>query len=199
MSWTTPIDPPADGNAITRAFFMTYVKDNLTQLRAVTGGDPSGAGQVLVSTGAGVANWAAQPACRVYNSTNISIPGVNITVLTFDSERYDTGGLHSTSSNTSRLTCVVPGKYRIFGHCEYTQNGTGIRGLHIYVNGSLSIAETYVSAISTAHQGMTATTEYALAAGDYVELVAYQSSGGNLDVRAVGNHTPEFGMSWICP
>jgi hypothetical protein len=61
VTWTTPIDPPADGTAITRAFYITYTKDNLSHLRTVTGGDPSGAGQVLASSGAGVGSWTASP------------------------------------------------------------------------------------------------------------------------------------------
>lgn len=61
MTWTSPIDPPADGNAITRAFFITYVKDNLAHLRVVTGGDPVGAHVALISSGSGVGAWTTIP------------------------------------------------------------------------------------------------------------------------------------------
>ena len=50
---------------------------------------------------------------RVHNSANISVSDSTWTSMTFDSERYDTDSIHSTASNTSRLTCVTAGKYLI--------------------------------------------------------------------------------------
>jgi hypothetical protein len=37
-------------------------------------------------------------------------------------------------------------------------------------------------------------TVYDLSVNDYVELQAYQNSGENLDILALGNHSPEFMM-----
>jgi hypothetical protein len=37
-------------------------------------------------------------------------------------------------------------------------------------------------------------THYQLAVNDYVELIAYQDSGGNLNVNVTGNYSPEFMM-----
>jgi hypothetical protein len=35
--------------------------------------------------------------------------------------------------------------------------------------------------------------------GDYVELVAYQNSGGDLTIRVSLNFSPEFAMQWVGP
>ena len=37
---------------------------------------------------------------------------------------------------------------------------------------------------------------YDLAVGDYVELLAYQTSGGALNAIAVGNYAPSLSMMW---
>ena len=137
-----------------------------------------------------------KPMCRVYNSAAISTATATFTALTFDSERYDVGGCHSTSSNTGRLTVPTGGGgvYSIFGNIKFASNATGLRVARIRLNGT-----TYIAADENAPDATTlcVKTEYKLAAADYVELVAYQASGGLLNVSLDANFSPEFGMSWI--
>lgn len=139
--------------------------------------------------------------CRVYNSANISITTSGTPqALTFNSERYDVGACHSTSSNTSRLTAPTGegGKYDIKGHTAWAANGTGVaRQSRIRVNGSTYIAmqNSNPPSASTGGEGSIA-TDYALAAGDYVELVVVQDSGGALNCTASANYSPEFSMKW---
>ena len=38
-----------------------------------------------------------------------------------------------------------------------------------------------------------------LGAGDYVQLNAYQDSGGSLNVMANSDYTPVFEMHWVSP
>lgn len=139
----------------------------------------------------------AKNSCRVYNDANISTPDSTLTALTFNQERYDTGALHSTSANTSRLTCVTAGKYAIFGCVEWVANTTGYRQLAIRLNGTTYIASrTQPAMTGVATQAVIATT-YSLAAADYVELMVSQTSGGALNVAVQGNYSPEFGMSFV--
>lgn len=141
----------------------------------------------------------ANNSCRVYNNANISIPNNALTALTFNSERYDTGGLHSTSANTSRLTCLTAGKYRITGHVEFATNPTGYRHLKIRLNGTTDLAGMTLLPLTAAPDitQISLSTEYALAVNDYVELAVAQTSGGALNVTAVSNSSPEFSMSFI--
>jgi hypothetical protein len=139
------------------------------------------------------------PHARVYNSANISVANSTNTALTFNSERYDTGATHSTSSNTSRLT--VPsgggGVYHIGGCAVFASNATGVRALWIQVNGATRIAQVAVPASSATDQGMHVSCDYLLAAGDYVELACIQTSGGALNVTASANYSPEFWFRWV--
>lgn len=58
---------------------------------------------------------ANPPSCRVFNSGTQSIPdtGGGYTTVTFDSERWDTDSMHSTSVDTNRITINTAGLYVI--------------------------------------------------------------------------------------
>lgn len=132
------------------------------------------------------------PQARVYNSVNIGIPDSTGTALTFDSERYDNGDLHSTSVNTSRLTAPVTGLYSMGASIEWGINAVGIRQLLLRRNAGAFIVADLRAAVSAIQQSVH--TEYRLAAGDYVEVVVVQTSGGALNVLADPAFSAEFWM-----
>jgi len=136
---------------------------------------------------------------RVYNSADLSINNDSFTVLTFDSERYDRGNLHSTSSLTSRLTAARAGIYPITGHIRFAGNAAGVRYLGVLLNGATVIAQQGALNAAGSADILSVSTLYYLNAGDYVELQAYQNSGGLLSVTATGNKSPEFAMQWMGP
>lgn len=130
---------------------------------------------------------------RVYNNASISVANATLTALTFNNERYDTDTYHSTSSNTSRLTAPAPGLYRISGVVRFAANATGDRRVAIQLNGSTIIAYNIVNAVSGGGVTiLTISTDYQLTTSDYVELMAYQASGGALNVDTSINYSPEF-------
>ena len=55
--------------------------------------------------------WLAtdSPSCRAYNNANISMTSGAATAVTLNSERFDNAAMHSTSSNTSRITVPTGG------------------------------------------------------------------------------------------
>lgn len=133
-------------------------------------------------------------AARVYNSAAISVVNAGTgTILTFGSERFDTAGLHSTTSLTGRLTAPIAGLYRIDLHGEFAANATGIRQLAIRLNGATLIAAAKVGGAADAVQVSTGAV-WSMAAGDYVEARAYQTSGVALDLLANSAYSPEFSM-----
>lgn len=136
---------------------------------------------------------------RAYHSANQSINNNTFTALALDSERYDTNTIHDTVTNNSRLTCKTAGKYFITGHISFAANVTGRRVGAIIINNTTYIALQQFQAITVAGSGtiLSLSTVYSLAVNDYLELQAYQDSGGALNVVAVGNYSPEFAMQRI--
>jgi len=131
---------------------------------------------------------------RVYNSGNISIPNSTWTALTFDSERFDTDDIHSVVANTGRLTCTSAGVYAIFGTVKFADNDNGQRAIRIYLNGTTPIAQGQITAGVSTPDSLTISTLYELSVTDYVELEAYQNSGGAVNIEAVLQRSPEFAM-----
>jgi len=129
----------------------------------------------------------------VYKSADQTISNATATAITFDSEFFDTNALHSTSTNTSRLTVPTGkgGKYLVCGTVAYAPNATGTRGIWVYKNGSLISYATILQTVSVASNGcfvpFSIVTE--LSAADYIEIFAYQSSGGNLAVTGTSIQT----------
>lgn len=169
MAWTTPTTR-ATGVLVTASIWNTDLVDNLAWLH-----DP--------------------PACRVYNSGNISISSGTPTALTFDTERFDTDAIHDTGSNTSRLTAKTAGVYIIAGSIEFASapNSAGYVAIKHSPSGNL-IA--YQSIPNNANARAVAACIYKLAVNDYVELVVNQNTGGPININAVAAYSPEFEMAW---
>ena len=141
---------------------------------------------------------------RVYNNANISHSSSGTEqALTFNQERYDIRAMHSTSSNTGRLTAARAGVYLIGGHIEWAANSTGQRAITIKHTNSTPtttvIAEHTSDATASGAHPQSIATVYELAVNDYVELFANQNSGGALNVLVTGNYSPEFWMNWMSP
>lgn len=157
------------------------------------------AGSVVGPFGTGSGGYTE--GARVYNNANETISHGSGTALTFNSERYDTDGIHSTSSNTSRLTCQTAGKYHIFANVRFASNSTGYRDVYFQVTSGANtyyIAGQAVPAVNGAYTDICLSTVWDLAANDYVEVYVVQSSGGNLDVvGGTDGFSPEFGMQRI--
>ena len=122
----------------------------------------------------------------VYNSTTQSFAATTLTTITFDSEAYDTSSIHSTSSNTGRLTAPVTGYYRISGGIWYaTTSGTN------YVLFDKNGAASYIRGGATAQNGggsgMFLSTTALLTATDYVTMVGYHTEAGTIATGDTGS------------
>lgn len=137
---------------------------------------------------------ANPPKCRVYKSTAFAHTSSGSWVaVTFDSERMDTDTMHSTVTNTSRITFTTAGTYLVGGELTFETNATGVRGARIRLGGATVLVESPIQAGSAAEEGRCpVSTLYAFTAGQYVELEGYQTSGGSLNVKANTNSSPEF-------
>ena len=137
---------------------------------------------------------ADPPHCRVYNSANISIPNNTLTALTFDSERVDTDTMHSTVTNTGRITMTTAGWYDVGASIQWPAAAAGARAVYLRVNGTNYIAATRLD--NAAQVDMEVSTSWQFAAGDYIEVIVFQVSGGALNVIAAASSSPEAWATW---
>ncbi len=151
--------------------------------------------------------WLAEqaPTARVYHNTtqSIAVSGT-FQALVFNSERWDIGSTHSTVTATSKLT--VPsgggGKYRVGAQAEFDANATGQRDIKICLNGNTSaiLCELQVDAAATGDTLLSISGDWALSAGDYIEVYARQTSGGALNVLssdASNGRSADFWFAWF--
>lgn len=138
------------------------------------------------------------PSARVFNSAAIAIANQTTTFLTFNSERFDTDNMHSTSSNSGRLIAVTAGRYLFGAHCQWEPNATGDRVMDIMLNGVDIIAVSVMGSAKTAgnHTRQFATGFWEFTANDYIEVRVWQDSTVSLNVDAQAKHSPEFWMAW---
>ncbi|MFN2426078.1 MAG: hypothetical protein ABR587_06485 [Candidatus Binatia bacterium] len=141
----------------------------------------------------GLREVTADVSARVGNSVGQLIAsGVN-TVVTFDTEAWDTDGIHDTVVNTNRLTAQTAGKYLIYGHVSWASDPAGTRFMALTVNDFIIVSTE--NSPSVVGGGQVAATHYELGVGDFVNLVVFQNSGAPLSVLASGDRSPTLGMA----
>lgn len=135
--------------------------------------------------------------CRVFNSANFAVPNNAVTAITFNSSRFDPFNMHSLTVNTARISIIRNGRYNVGGCVEFDDNGAGYREVNVRLNGTTNIVGTnkLPNGAGVANDKMNVATDYEFVNGDYIELVAFQNSGGALNVEVHGNYSPEF---WAC-
>jgi hypothetical protein len=145
-----------------------------------------------------VARTPVLDGAAVYNSASESIAGDSaFHSITFNSEEYNDGAVHSTSSNTSRLTAVTAGKHYVSCSVNWdTTDGAGARVLRLIVNGTTEIARSTVAGSTALNVAQTLGTTYKFAAGDYAECQAL-TTGLAINLLASPGHTPRASFQFI--
>lgn len=128
----------------------------------------------------GSGGGAAFVGCKIYRSSTQTLTTNTHTVITFDSEDFDTDTMHSTVTNTSRITVPSTGYYAAVGVVPFAKNGTGGRAAYIYLNGSFAGSGVNQAPNSSTSAQLVVSGLFYATSGQYFELDAYQNSGGDL-------------------
>lgn len=128
--------------------------------------------------------------CQVYHDSDQTLPSGIWTAAAFNRSQFDTDAMHELASNTPRVTCRSGGVYLFSGRLLFSANASGIRGTALRLNGSTILAQNGPFTATANDFGLSVTGVYWMDAGDYVELLGFQSSGGNLAVRSVSRCSP---------
>lgn len=166
MAWTTPptFTPATTGTAAD----MNIIRDDLNYLKGQT-------------------DQAVLSGCLVGRTTNQSLTTATETEINWDAETFDHGGwITVTSGSVTVPASAIPTGYTtvavdLRAAVNFAVNSTGYRKARINVNGATVIAvpiDANASTTSTIALSAMAVVE----AGDVINLEAYQTSGGALNV-----------------
>lgn len=157
MPWATPITWT---NTTLTAANLNTLRDNLDWLGT------SKPAWYMEATGTSIASGGS------YNNVGYATEG------------FDTQSLHSTSSNTDRVTIATAGKYFVIAYYEWQANATGQRDLAIRKNaGGTLLAADVRNPVAAGYCAGSICWFGSLAASDYVNLGVAQNSGSTLTVR----------------
>lgn len=167
----------------------------------------NGSGNVSITTGGGGGGGSGTStpnSVRVTNAGNTSVSNNTETAILYDTESYDNGGFHSTSSNTNRLT-VPSGAGGVYAYgCQVYWTGWTASTQHsvrIKANGSSLMGFNADFTPSSGAGGTlfaeTATGMGTFAAGDYIECTVLQTGGSTETVTGAADFSPIFWMTQI--
>lgn len=117
--------------------------------------------------------------------------------LSFNSERYDTAGMHDNATDNSRVTAPIRGIYAITAQVDWEFfAGAAEHELFLVKNGNTDLA-TASDVIEGGPQAIS--TQTRLQAGDYIEADGYEESKDGLTILLQPERSPELSMTWLAP
>lgn len=134
----------------------------------------------------------SRPMCVLVLATNqVGITNAAIVALLFPgAEVIDDLNWHSTTTNTSRVTPSLPGRYLVNISVTFAANATGDRRVYALKNGVSN--HTWSRVYPGAANAVTVAATGVLVCNgttDYIEAGALQTSGAALDVAGAGDAT----------
>jgi len=128
---------------------------------------------------------------RAYKSAAVqSVNDSSATAITLDGETFDTSAFHDNVTNNTRLT-IPSGQgayYLITFNIVFASNATGYRQAQVKLNNTTNLISCIVPPSGTV-ANINGVFVYYLSATDYIELIAYQTSGGALNVNNGAGNT----------
>lgn len=126
--------------------------------------------------------------CRFYVRRNAALTVTGFTILQTDTKIHDIGNNVDVVTNKGRFTAPVAGFYSFTAIWQSSLAGSDGAGLSFNKNGSRTLDGTYISVssyVTTTGTAFLATADNIfLAAGDYIEPVAYSNAAVAMDVSA---------------
>jgi hypothetical protein len=142
------------------------------------------------------------PFASVRRATSFALPSAQFVPITFDTIEVSRGSMFATSVtvidtvtvSTSSLICTMSG-FVAFGGCVEIDAASCNKAVRLVQSGSV-IAEQDTSGVGSSAVGrINIATAVNVAAGDFLEIEAFQDSGVSLNVSSQGNYSPKL---WGC-
>lgn len=130
--------------------------------------------------------FSTPPSVKAVRTAVQSVAHNTYTALAFTAvDEWDTDSFHSTTTNNTRITVPtgLGGKYHIIGRATFAAGADSTRLIQVRLNGATVIGLLQATAgVAAGAFAGSVPIMYALAAGDYIELICYQFSGVALNI-----------------
>lgn len=134
---------------------------------------------------------------RVYNTAAIATASGTSKALPFDSNRQIShAAMHSTTTNTERLVAVTTGWHMFGANVQWATSAAGERVTMIRLAGANGLARVQGAGLATTLIQNVSGGWY-MTAGDYIEVVVVQTSGGALNVAAPAGSDRYACEAWL--
>lgn len=131
--------------------------------------------------------------CVATRSGVQAIATATLTAVAFDVNISNRSAMHDTATANSRFYVPVPGLYLITAHIDWEALPNGYRNIYIRRSGTIYLSYDLVNAewASATHSATSNISVFReLNKNDYIELVVYQNSGGNMNVLQASEFSP---------
>tara|TARA_R110002167_G_scaffold18254_1_gene68696 strand:- start:5 stop:643 length:639 start_codon:yes stop_codon:yes gene_type:complete len=189
----TDITLGASGDTITVPSGATFTQSGTMNASAITAGTLA-----IARGGTGAATLAAAgltnaPSFVAYRNSTQSITSATNTIMVFNTEAYDTNSAYNTTDGKFTVPVGEGGKYFFSSTWIMAGMGDGTKNtIALWKNGS-SYTSPYFDYDSNSPTASTYLYNriigiLTLSAGDYVQINAYQNTGGTVTTQADQNH-----------
>lgn len=132
------------------------------------------------------------------------VDGATQVVVPLATEAWDTDGMHSTTTNPSRITFNTPGLYQITFFARFLSNSAGTRSINLRLNsGGLPAAGSTLNTwVFTATNGSSSsfsrTVDYLATVGDHIEMWVSANTGNASTVTLdAGDRVTGMHVRWV--
>ena len=146
---------------------------------------------------AAIAFLLRPPIAELRTASAQSITSGTWTALQFDVDDIDSANGHDTAVNNTRYTAQYPGTLEVSGGYGPSSNAVGVRGTRFALNGTVVNASQMVVPAASLVLGPARVKKIPMNQGDYVEIQAFQSSGGNLAGSGSANEVSSFTIKFV--
>lgn len=128
--------------------------------------------------------------CMLRHASDYTLSNATWVALQFDTEDWDVGGMHDTSTNNTRIyDSGAGGVYALSMNISFSSAAYGTRGLKVNKNGSHYFPPDSGFTWNYAGNGgyqqfLLGWVGFKLAAGDYLEVMGYHDTGVDCYIRS---------------
>jgi len=149
----------------------------------------------LLATGFDIEAAVFPPKVFAYRSATQTIPTADGTALALNVELFDTDSMHDNATNNTRITFRTAGTYVVDLSSSWAADPANAY-IKILKNGTSDLK---LQQIVGDYRSMSLTAIRDFVVGDYIEMIVFQNSGGDLATIAAAGKYSTFSAVWVAP